>query len=325
MLAVLDDRICGMLGLIPFDFNFHGTISRGSWLSHWICVPELRPYNVGPAMMWQVQKLKYDVWLAMGLSQAGERATAALGFKPISPIPRWVGVFDAEGSQQLLEALAPFADSRELARALLPYIVGRPSPARGQGSIRIAPWADSLSGSWDRFWARSLAPCLVGTARDSSYLLWRYVRHPRFRYQIFVAQAADTDEVLGLSVFRVENVQGHGARIMRIVEFLALKPADSALAAALVQAAREQDVTFADFFCTRVEMGAGLEAVGFRRLAEDDRALPLPRHLQPMQLVSSPLSAVELLSRDLRQRLGHLADRSDVYITKSDGDQDRPN
>jgi hypothetical protein len=321
VLALVNGEIGGMLGFIPFDLNLKGITKRGAWLAQWVCVPQLRAYNVGFALMWQVQKLNYDALLGMGLSPAGARGTSALGFRPIPAIPRWVGVVDAAATQQLVQTFAPSANPCVLAQALLPYVIG--SLPR-QGSIRITPWADSLREAWDLFWTRSLAPCLVGPARDSPYLLWRYVQHPRFRYQIRVAHAVG-DELLGLTVFRVETVQGHRAKVMRIVEFLASPPAHAPLAAALVEAAREQDVTFADFFCTCLDAGAGLEAVGFRRHAEDDSALPIPRHLHPPQLAGSLLSGVELLTKDLRQSLGTLADRSDVYITKSDSDQDRPN
>ena len=325
VIAVVDGEIVGMLGLIPFDFNLHGMTRHGAWLSQWICAPKLRAYNVGLALLWEVHKLKYDAILGIGVNQAGARVTAGLGFQPIPAIPRWVGVFDATRTQQLLQTVAPFAEPRELAQALLPYVLGHRSPAPDHGSIRITPWTDSLRGPWDRFWMRSLAPCLVGPSRDSSYLLWRYIAHPRFRYEFRVAQALGTDEVLGLSVFRVETVQGHSARVMRIVEFLAAPSAHAALAAALVEAAREQDVAFADFYCTRPEAGAALEAVGFRRHVGDDSALSCPSRLQPLQADESPLTGVQWLTKDLRQRLGNLAARTDVHITKSDSDQDRPN
>jgi hypothetical protein len=325
VLAVRNGEIGGMLGLIPFEFNLHGIKRRGGWLSQWICVPELRPYNVGLALLWQIHKLKYDALWGIGVSQAGARVTAALGFQSIPDVPRWVAVFDATGTQQLLQAVAPFAEPRELAQALLPYVVGRRSLALGQGSIRITTWADSLRGPWDRFWIRSLAPCLVGPARDSSYLLWRYIGHPRFHYEIRMAQARGSGQILGLSVFRVETVQGQSARVMRIVEFLASPPAHSALAAALVEAAREQGVTFADFYCTRPDAGAALEVVGFRRHMDDGKLLPIPSRLQPLQPRHSPLSGVAWLTNDLRQHLGNLAARPDLHITKSDSDQDRPN
>jgi hypothetical protein len=128
-----------------------------------------------------------------------------------------------------------------------------------------------------------------------------------------------------LSVFRVETVQGHSARVMRIVEFLAPPPAHAALAAALAEAAREQDVAFADFYCTRPDAGAALEAVGFRRHVDDDITLSFPSRLQPLQPANSPSSGVAWLTKDLRQHFGNLAARTDVHITKSDSDQDRPN
>ncbi len=322
VLAMVNGEIGGMLGFIPFDLNLKGITKRGAWLAQWVCVPELRAYNVGLALLWHVHKLKYDALFAIGLSQAGARGTSALGFRPIPALARWVGVFDPATTQHLVQTVAPSANPGLLAQALLPYVIG--SLPR-QAAIRITPWADSLREPWDHFWGRALAPFSLGPTRDSSYLLWRYVQHPRFQYEIRVAQAAGTDEILGLTVFRVEAVQGHSAKVMRIVEFLAPPPGNAPLAAALVEAAREQHVAFADFFCTCPEAGAGLEAVGFRRHAEDDSALPLPRHLQPPQLAGSPLCATELLTKELRQYLGNLGDRSDLYITKSDSDQDRPN
>jgi hypothetical protein len=324
VLAVSNGEIGGMLGLIPFDFNCNGTTRRGGWLSQWFCVPELRRYKIGRALLWEIQKLKYDALLGIGVSQAGSRVMTALGFQPIPPIPRWVGVFDVTGAQQLLQSVAPLAEPHDLAQALLPYIVHRRSPALGPSSIRITPWADSLRGPWDRFWIRSLAPDLVGPARDSSYLLWRYIAHPRFHYEIRVAQT-EAGEILGLSVFRVETVQGRSAKVMRIVEFLASPVAHSALAGALVEAARDHDVTFADFYCTRPEAGAALEAMGFRRHAHDDTPVSLPSRLQPLQPGDAPLTGLEWLKKDLRQQLGALSLRADVHITKSDSDQDRPN
>jgi hypothetical protein len=325
VLALTNGEIGGMLGLIPFDLNLRGTTRRGAWLSQWICAPELRPCNVGLALLWQIHKLKYDALWGIGVSQAGARVTAGLGFQPLPAIPRWVGVFDPTGTQQLLRMVAPFAQPRDLAQALRPYVVQDPLLALGQASIRITPWADSLRESWDRFWIRCLAPGLVGPARDSSYLLWRYIGHPHFHYEIRVAQTVRTGEILGLSVFRVETVHGQSARVMRIVEFLASPLAHSALTTALVEAAREQDVIFADFYCTREDAGAALEAVGFRRHDDNDRTLSLPSRLQPLQPADSPLSGVAWLTKDLRQHLGNLAARTDLHITKSDSDQDRPN
>jgi hypothetical protein len=125
-------------------------------------------------------------------------------------------------------------------------------------------------------------------------------------------------------VFRVETVQDHNVRVMRIVEFLGSPPAQAALAAALVQSASEQGIAFADFYCTRPDAGAALEAVGFRRQA-DSIEVPLPSRLQPPQSGESSLTGVEWLTKDLRQQLGILSLRTDVHITKSDSDQDRPN
>ena len=324
VLAVLNGEIGGMLGLIPFDLNLNGAIRRAGWLSQWICVPALRSYNAGLALLWHIHKLKYDALLGIGVTPAGARVTAALRFESIPGIPRWVGVFDATATQQLLQTVAPFARSRELAHALGPYVVGRREPSLDEEAIQVTPWTDALREPWDRFWTRSLAPHLVGPVRDSAYLLWRYVHHPRFRYEMRVAQALGSGDILGLSVFRVETVQGHRVRAMRIVEFLARPPAHLALAAALVTAAREQDVAFADFYCTHPDAGAALEALGFRRHL-DDTTLPLPGRLQPPELAASPLSGVAWLTRDLRHQLGDLAARTDLYITRADSDQDRPN
>src|SRR3954452_24921322 len=53
MLAVVDGEIGGMLGVTPFNFNVHGDVGRGVWLSQWLCIPALRSYNIGLPMMRQ--------------------------------------------------------------------------------------------------------------------------------------------------------------------------------------------------------------------------------------------------------------------------------
>jgi hypothetical protein len=153
----------------------------------------------------------------------------------------------------------------------------------------------------------------------------RYIDHPTFTYEIRVARDARTGTMLGLTVFRVETIRGRDEKVLRVSEFLATVEAERALALSVVQAARSKDITFADFYCSLERAARALEHIGFRRQPADDGPR-FPRRFQPIE-DGPEINGAFWLSAALRQTLhpDKLLTSGDLYITRSDGDQDRPN
>jgi GNAT superfamily N-acetyltransferase len=144
----------------------------------------------------------------------------------------------------------------------------------------------------------------VGACRDEPFLDWRYREHPRFRYELLHAGS-------GFAAYRVEQVAGSHAKVIRITDFLG----GEELAQALAGAVTREGVVFADFYCTSRRFGAPLEAAGFAP------ANGLPGRFQPLDFSDRPI--VSNLWAAPRLELDFAA--GDLYVTRADSDLDRPN
>jgi Acetyltransferase (GNAT) domain len=327
LLAWQGDRIVGMLGLIYFDFNIRGIVIPGVWLSHWLTIPESRVDGVGLKLLWAIHDLGYDAIFVLGTNQTATKVYSALGFELLSWMPRWIGVFDVGKTARLLEEVNRKTEVKNLDDICAHYSIDAGSQASRNPHVSVVEWSESFGAAWDSFWTGELAPSLLSPGKDSSYLKWRYIDHPTFKYEIRLALQAATWKVLGLAVFRVEKIRERNDKILRVLEFLATPEAESALALSLIRAAQCHNAIFADFYCTSERAARALELIGFRRHVTAENETGFPARFQPMEAGHSEISGAFWLSASLRRKLdlGKLLISNDFYITKSDGDQDRPN
>jgi hypothetical protein len=91
----------------------------------------------------------------------------------------------------------------------------------------------------------------------------------------------------------------------------------------LIEDAQRRGVAFADFYCTKFI--DGLSRAGFITEHAASNELSLPSRLQPLERGGRPLNAAIRLPDSLRGSIANLAARGELYLTKADGDQDRPN
>jgi hypothetical protein len=120
-------------------------------------------------------------------------------------------------------------------------------------------------------------------------------------------------------VYRIEVAEGAGTRVGRLVELMAASPDIQArLLEVLLEDARAEQAAFVDFFCSSARLTESLARGGWRD--EADLPHPLPTLLRPI-----------VHGRRGIPFLGHVSRPGDAqamdawYVTKGDGDQDRPN
>ncbi len=325
LLAREQDRVVGMLGLIGFDFNVRGMVIPGVWLSQWTTLPEVRSLGVGMDLLWAVRDLGYEAIFVLGANEIARKIYAAMGFEILPSVPRWVGVFDIEGAIQLLKRAAPSEQVNRLRQFCAEYAIDRRLQASKTPQVQILDSCETFAGEWDRFCTNELQRSFVGPNKDAAYLNWRYINHPLFKYEMRLALEAKTRKIVGLAVFRIEKVRGSDEKILRIVEFLSSPQAEAPLGESLVGAARDSGVIFADFYCTSEKRASALENVGFQRVVPTDRIACFPARFQPLEAEHSEIAAAFWLSGGLRKELGKLAELQELYDTKADSDQDRPN
>jgi len=150
LLARVDGRPVGFLGVIRTPFCRRGELLRGGWLAMWAVAEEARGTQAGLALLAEALR-DFDVVGCLGFNEPAESIYRRLGFQVRVPLPRFV--------------------------ALEPH--GAPAPA--------AEWDEQ---AWDLRWREEIGPSFVGTARDAAFVRWRYLEHPSYRYVVRLAEDA---------------------------------------------------------------------------------------------------------------------------------------
>jgi hypothetical protein len=325
MLAWQGETIVGMFGLTASGMTLEGTPASAVWLSHWFASPQYRHNNVAYGLLCAVLELGLDVVATNGANSNSTKLLSALHFEAIPALPRWIGVVNVSQTARLLVDCNDGLGVKEAERICEGHRAEIPAdPTTAAAEAQVRPWRDEYATAWDAYWKEQVAPSIVGTTRDAQFLRWRYARHPRLRYQIRLV-TGQGDRVVGLAVYRLERIRGRKETVMRVVEFLTTPPTQAVLARTILQAAHHHRVAYADFYCSSASAARGLEEMGFKleTVAQDQPAFPT--RLQPLEKGSFAMTALMRLPPARRGQLAALVRTGRLYLTKSDGDQDRPN
>lgn len=284
-----EDEVISILGYraTPMFWGDTQKPVRAAWVTNWMTDPAHRS-GVGAALMRRAQEL-FPVVLAQGASAFNKPIAERLGFRILEPIGRMIAVFDASRTRTFL------------AEGELPAEVSIKDQA-----FQSSPYAPD--------WTKYPSCMNFTTIRDQAFLEWRYRLHPVFDYRVLTLGSA-------LCVWRMETSRGDVEhKVGRIVELIHAdgdrSSGETVLRAALGQI-RAEGAAFADFLCSAKVFRDTAAGTGMT----DATHLPLAFRLSPVE------------KRLRRQNVEFWADSGlpqppelDFwYVTKADGDQDRPN
>lgn len=311
--------LLGCLGFIQTPFDDRGTQRLALWMSMWLLVPEARGKGLGFALLDRVIKDGHEVIACVGFNDITKRLVSGLGFHIQDAMPRWVRPVS-------LPALLAVTEARPEAypQAIRDRWVAASVAVSERPSELVRPWRTDDAALWDEAWASRLAGPLVATWHDAEYLAWRYLRHPSFTYRVHVTEGPD-GSLRGLSVYRLEQIQGRAERVLRLVELLGSGTALDALVAHALRTAREEGVAFVDFHCTAAGLLDVLEKHGFYRDDQEPPAHRLPLFFQPLDFRTKPLNFTLWVNGQVAPDVERFATENRLYFTRADGDQDRPN
>lgn len=298
-LASPDNVILGALGYLPVDLSVAGQTIRAAWGANWVIDPSQRRLGLGPLLMWDLMR-SFDAVLCVGLSLDAQDLLTRMGWTDLGALHRYVCVLDARATSAL-------TGSGRLAQS--PIAVVPASPV--QSVQRIERFGEDASMLWDAF----AGDRIVGTRRTAEFLNWRYAGHPVFRYHMF--EERRDGRVAGIAVYRIETAAGQSTRIGRMVELIAVQDV-RALISAVLRDAAAHDVAMLDFFCATPRWSTALSEFGF--VSGDDPAVSdVPMLFQPIDRSRREIRFMASLSRV------SAGPTAEWYVTKGDGDQDRPN
>ncbi|MBW1686563.1 MAG: hypothetical protein JRS35_16035 [Deltaproteobacteria bacterium] len=312
LLAEDDGEPVGILGVIHADYCHLGERVPSGWLALWFTVEGARGAP-GLALIRRAMNGDEAVLGTARFVEAPSRVYKGLGFHIIEEVPRWVAAVDSDALGRLLRACpSPFPDS---------FLGTAGGAASWPEAVTVDVWSPSVERAWDDVWRDDFAPSFMGVCRDAAFLRWRYLEHPRWKYGVRVARDTKSGRPRGIAVSRIESIPDRPESVFRILDLLfADEKSGTSLAQAMLAEARTCGAAFADFYCTRSGSAAPLEALGFVRESDLPRALPALFH--PLDFRVHPINAAFWTHgrRDARERYSH----PDLYMTRIEGDQDRP-
>jgi hypothetical protein len=298
-LALDGDTIVACLGYIPVTLTIGERTVAGAWTANWMVDPAQRRLGLGPWLLRELLR-EFDVVLSVGLAPDAQAILPRMGFMDFGDLRRYIAVLD-------IEQAASLAADGTLAWPVPPP--GVPAPRTSGRRIDDVP-DDAIE-----LWRRMIGGRGAGTSRSAEFLHWRYAAHPSFTYRLIELRCADRLD--GLAVYRIESVRDADVRVGRIVELLAVPDAAPALIRGVIADATG-DAALLDFFCASRRFEPALTEGGF--VAGDaGAAAGIPMLFQP---IDRRPAAIRFMAHPGRVA-GAVA--LDWYVTKGDGDQDRPN
>ncbi|AOK90569.1 hypothetical protein AOU00_12445 [Paenibacillus polymyxa] len=313
-----DGKIVGLGGLMLFEFNLNGETEAACNVTNSIVLEEYRSSMAGLLLYAKPLDLyPFFCNFGIGLSKFSMRVSPAaisrdIVTQPIYKLDRMVGILDKKKtSEVLLDGNENYLRNYGMVRKVTQY---------GDKTVR----QELVKDRWDSFYYTHIAPKTISVSRNFEFLSWRYLNHPTFNYLVYTAQD-QAGNYEGLFIARVESIVNNTAKILRIVEFISKnQDASIALANKIVEIGTEEAVLFADFYCTTDMFNFGLESVGFKKeFTSDDDKIVLPSRFQPVDLSVVNLNACLSFYGKKVKRLNLL--NNNIYFTKGDSDQDRPN
>lgn len=164
---------------------------------------------------------------------------------------------------------------------------------------------------YDTWWARARARYSITVERNSTYMNWRFVEHPLFSYRITAARTPH-GTMMGYIIWRVEEDQGF--RIVRIVDWISEKEFDGDLLSLFLARAKKTGAHMVDFMHSGHSYDTALNETGFFDAANTDfRDFPI--WFNPISKRKTFVNVAYNFNTPL----------DECFLTKADGDQDRPN
>jgi len=299
--------IVGSQGGIPFRLKEGDQIQSASWAVDLMVEPEWRLHGLGPALT-DAQARGNGFVAALSISQAAYRAYLRSGWRDLGDVPNYVHPRDIGWSvaQAGLHGARGAAARAIIRLALTTTRHGSSLAIRMMGTKlrRIERFDEHV----DRVWVVAGREYGVIAARDHRTLAWRFDAVPdadrMTRYYLM-----QRGRVRGYVVTRLETWRD--TKMLAIVDYLAAPRWVIPLLAHVIALDEARDV--AAVTCRTLDPRSALAfaAIGFIRVAADDRPGPLNRS------ASTPVRFM-IYQGDQPERLAF--DRDQWFLTAGDSD-----
>lgn len=277
-------------------------VQRATTTTSIILAPEHRGGLLGFNLLKQVMK-NVDVMVGMNLNPVSQAMLRRLGHHFIRAVERMVRVYNIEPFEHLID----WTPGAKNLLALQKPKSRQPLPDYSY------PSKDEIAS---RFTSYQL-PAVNHFSRDWNFLNWRYFQHPIHQFG-FILLEPEKPDLTTLLVLRQEHHQDF--KLAHVMDILPLGQGLPNYSEVLDIYAKENGLDLIDAMISLPRLTAPLWQAGWLSTL-NDVDLPLPNLFNPLELRSPPTGNCAVWSAP---GLPFLGDSSSLYISKADGDFDRP-
>ena len=289
--------IGGFFGITPRRFTLNGNIIRGAEITTWMVSEELRGMSFASDMLNHLIN-SYDFICAVGgMSDAALDVYKRNGFKHIRWLPRFYKIYNLEHTQAI-------SNITNLGFKLLSKLnIG----------VKTIPDVEEFNSTSNY---KNFYENLNCFSRSFADIEWRYINHPYFKYQIFVVNPNGEKEV-----FLILRVEEHESICLcHVIDFYGYEEGFMDALDFIDYYCVNNGMDFADFYCLSSRITKYFWCNGWLSVL-DDFQVTVPHLFNPIELKNPPTACVIMYSA---QYLTQLCDINRLYITKGDGDLDKP-
>ena len=289
------DKIIGHFGFKDIPYKIRDEVKPVRVLMNLFVLPPFRVLGGGVALMRAIFNTKGPI-LVSGYSPAFQKLCSRLN-------KNWRAQGNLSRFMTILKNYHPLLADYEVPAKLL-----FKSRQNDIFSIEVDTKDPKLL---EQVWLRFRSHYRVTVERSSDYIRWRFLDHPFIKYSVLVCRRAGL--ACGYLIGKMETDQGF--KIARIIDLIGPAEAASSLISEFVAISFRQDVDAVDFmFSGRLYYKPLFEAGFFDVAGTDFESFPIL-----FNPISTKKTFINIASNNMDFRSG------DCYLTKAEGDQDRPN
>jgi hypothetical protein len=309
------NKFLGFLGLIPVELSVNGqVVKRASALCNLMIAPECRAFGLGSYFV-QAAVDDFDIMWGTGYHpKTGPMYTGLKNWHLAGDLNRYIIILNPTHVETLI--------GHHIDGKITKLYLNNDSV-----SDFVVEEIKRFDEQIDIFWGQICRKYTITVNRTADYLNWRYVDHPYFQYRVLVVRRKeDRNTIAGYLVFRITESSGLAEKhnIAHIVDLIAEDCTEKSLISKCLELSKIANVDLVDYFCTGLFHKKSLFDLGF----ELDNVHPfdlIPIYFNPVDFKRRKINfliyskELDLLKRDMIMK------SSNWYITKGDGDKDRPN
>ena len=304
----LNGEIIAHQGYVPVVFSDGETDYKGFISASTMVDVDFRRKGLMTVLRSTVQD-DYETAVSLGGSKQGVALYTSMGYRHYGDLIRLVAIVDPAKCDGIAQRPDKLKQTVTLAR-------------EDDSSIRPIKRFSEISDQLETLRNKILPPkTSFGVKRNAEFLDWRYTDHPIFDYQHYGLWQGN--ELKAITIFRKEKISEKSIPVIRMTELIGEgQDLRKLVQGSVLSQENSGDVAWIDWFCSHAKICEDLKPLGF---LEPKDILPsvLPIFTKPVDYykVSYPF-LFWAKDEELHKQMPTI---DKWYITKGDGDADRPN